>query len=137
MKHILLPLCCLAVLLSGCDIDIYDTPYDPRQNFVGYYEAEEFSETYGVVSYYELDILTDNDPYSNRIYLRNFYGYPIEVFARVSGNRFTIPRQEIDGLIIQGTGRVNGNEIAMTYSVQDLADRRAVTDFCNTVLYFP
>jgi len=135
MKKQYLLLIIAAIFLSSCDINIYDDPYDPRLNFVGAYEAEEYSETFDVLTVFELEILMDDDPFSNFIYLRNFYGYSIEVFARVDGNRFTIPRQETAGLIIEGTGSLNGGEVVMTYSVQDLRSSRANTDFCNTILF--
>lgn len=123
------------LLISSCDVNIFEAPFDPRLNFVGAYEAEEFSETFGIITYYNVDIVTDGDSYSNDIYLRNFYGYSIEVFASVSGDRFTIPRQQVDFLVIEGTGKLQDGAILLTYSVSDLRQRRVVTDFCNTVLY--
>lgn len=135
MKNLIKVLFVLLVF-SSCDVHVFEAPYDARLNFVGYYEAEEYSETYGDITVYDMDILSDENPYSNDIYLRNFYGLGIEVFAIVNGDRFTIPKQEVNGLLIQGTGRLNAGEILMTYSVQDLTRPGLETDFCNAFLYY-
>jgi len=135
MKKILLPFLVL-LIMSSCDIHVYEAPFDPRLNFVGFYEAEEFSETYNDLVIYELDILRDDDPYSNRVYLRNFYALPIEVMASINQDRLIIPRQQIDWYLIEGAGRLVNGEITLTYSVRDLSRPGRPSDFCNTVLYF-
>jgi len=127
----------LSVLIafSSCDVWVIEAPYDARDNFTGIYSVDEYSETYDLVTQYRVRILKDSDPYSNVVYIRNFYAVELEVFAEVIGNRLTIPRQEIDGFLIQGTGRLEFGELALSYSVEDLLDHSRVVDFCNTVYF--
>ena len=123
------------VLFTSCDITILDRPFDPRDNFLGRFEAEEYSETYDLLSYYNVRILKDGDPFSNVIYLRNFYAVDIEIFAEIIGDRINIPRQNIGGYIVQGTGRNEYGDIHLSYSVEDAFSDSGVADFCNTILY--
>ncbi len=127
----------LSVLIafSSCDVWVIEAPYDARDNFTGRYSVDEYSETYDLVTQYRVRILKDSDPYSNVVYIRNFYAVELEVFAEVIGNRLTIPRQEIDGFLIQGTGRLEFGELALSYSVEDLFDHSRLVDFCNTVYF--
>ena len=123
------------ILLSSCNITlIEEAPYDPRNNFLGRFEAEEYSETYDLLSFYNMRVVKDGDPFNNVIYLRNFYAVDIEVFAEVIGNRVNIPRQRIGDFIVQGTGRNEFGDIYLTYSVEDLFSNDGVTDFCNAIL---
>ncbi len=134
MKKGLLLISVLAIL-SSCDVTYVEAPFDPRDNFLGRFEAEEYSETFDQLSYYNLRIVKDSDAYSNSIYIRNFYAVDIEIFGEVVGNRITIPRQIIGGYIVEGTGRRENGDIYLTYSVEDTFSRGNITDFCNTVLY--
>lgn len=135
MKKGLLLLSAL-ILLSSCDITlIEEAPFDPRDNFLGRYEAEEYSETYDLLSFYDMRIVKDGDPYSSVIYLRNFYAVDIEIFAEIIGSRINIPRQAIGGYIVQGTGRYEYGDVYLTYSVEDTFSNSGVTDFCNTILH--
>lgn len=134
MKHGLLIL--LSILfLSSCDLTIIEEPFDPRLNFVGRYEAEEYSETFDEFVYYPVRVSLDDGYYSNSIYLENFYDLNADVYAQVNGDRITIPRQRIGDWLIQGTGYLDYGDIVMTYSVEDLSRPRLPVDFCNTVLY--
>ncbi|MFY0594567.1 hypothetical protein [Roseivirga sp.] len=123
------------VLLSSCDLTIIEIPFDNRDNFVGRFEAEEYSETYDQLSFFDMRIVRDSDDYGNAIYIRNFYAQGIEVYAEVNGRRITIPRQAIDGYVIEGTGRLENGEIYLTYAVDDTFSANNRTDFCNTVLF--
>ncbi|OEK04499.1 hypothetical protein [Roseivirga misakiensis] len=122
------------VLLSSCDLTIIEVPFDNRDNFVGRYEAEEYSETYDQLSFFDMRILRDSDDFSNAIYIRNFYAQGIEVYAEVNGRNITIPRQVVDGFVVEGTGRLENGDVFLTYSVDDTYSNGR-TDFCNTVLY--
>jgi len=133
MKKGLLIVSVLA-LLSSCDLTFIEVPFDNRDNFTGRFEAEEYSETYDQISFFDLRITRDSDDFSNVVYIRNFYSVDIEVFAEVNGNRITIPRQAIDGYIVEGTGRQENGDVFLTYAVEDTFSRNGRTDFCNTVL---
>ncbi|MBO3697117.1 hypothetical protein [Roseivirga sp. E12] len=133
MKKGLLIVSVLA-LLSSCDITLVEVPYDDRDNYLGRFEAEEYSETYDQLTYYDMRIVRDSDDYSNVIYIRNFYAVDIEVFAEVRGDRVTIPRQIIGGYIVEGTGRNEFGDLYLTYSVVDTFAANKPTDFCNAVL---
>lgn len=121
-------------LLSSCDITYIEGPFDNRDNFTGRFEAEEYSETFDQLTFFDTRILKDSDDFGNVIYIRNFYAVDIEVFAEVNGNRLTIPAQSIDGYIIEGTGRFENGVIYLTYAVEDTFSNNGRTDFCNTVL---
>ena len=133
MKKVLLILSVLA-LLSSCDITYIEVPFDERENYLGRFEAEEYSETYDQLTYYNMRIVRDSDDFSNVIYIRNFYAVDIEVFAEVRGDRVTIPRQIVGGYIIEGTGRNEFGDLYLTYSVVDTFAPNNPTDFCNAVI---
>ncbi len=135
MKKFLLLISGIAIL-SSCDITIIDEgPFDPRDIYLGRYEVEEYSETYDVITRYRMRVLKDADPYSNVIYLRNFYAVDIEVFAEIIDERINIPRQVAGGYIVQGTGRYEYGDVRLSYSVEDGLSEIGVADFCNTVLF--
>jgi len=122
------------VLISSCEVLIVEEyPYDARENFLGRFEAEEYSETFDEFTYYDVRILRDNDIGSPVVYLRNFYGLGLEVVAEVRGDRLTIPTQRIDGYVIQGTGRLDYEDIVFTYSVESTERGNRYIEFCNTV----
>lgn len=122
------------VLLSSCDVTFIEGPYDSRDDFTGRFEAEEYSETFDQFSYYNIRIVKDSDSFSNTVYIRNFYAVDIEIFAEINGGRISIPRQIIEGYIVEGTGRRENGDIYLTYSVEDTFTPNRATDFCNTVL---
>ena len=122
------------LLVSSCHLMIVEEfPYDDRDNFTGRFEAEEYSETYDGFTYYDVTILRDSDHNSSVIYLRNFYGLGFEVYAEVYGDKLTIPRQRINDIIIQGTGRLDYDDILLTYSIDSRQSGNRYVEFCNTV----
>jgi hypothetical protein len=123
------------VFLSSCDVWVVEVPYDSRDNFTGRFSVEEYSETYDLLTKYNVRILKDGDPHSSVVYIRNFYGINVEVFAEVYGDRLTIPRQVIDGYVIQGTGRIDYGDVVLSYSVEDRLDNSGLVDFCSTVYF--
>ncbi len=134
MKKYLLGIAVI-VLISSCNVTIIEDPYDPRDNFLGRFEAEEYSETLDVYSYFNLRILKNTDPYSREIYLQNFYGADIEVYGEVNGSKLTIPRQVVGYYIIEGLGTVDFDQVVMTYTVEDTYPGSRLVDYCNTVFY--
>ena len=125
----------LLVLISSCETVIIEAPYDPRDEFLGNFDTEEYSETLDAWSYYDVFILKDADPLSNVIYLRNFYGANIEVFGEVNGSRLTIPRQRVGYFIIEGLGRLDFDELVMSYTVEDTDPASSFVDYCSTVSF--
>lgn len=134
MKKALLGLSRL-FLISSCDVVyVEEAPIDSRNLFTGRFEVEEYSETYDELTLYDMRIVKSGDPYSNVIYLRNFYGADIEIYANVYGDELRIPRQTVNGYLIKGVGHVEYSDIVLTYSVEDLRSNSYI-DFCNTVAY--
>ena len=110
-----------AFALGSCQIILYDDDvryWDDRDDFVGYYEVEEYSETTNEYFHYEIDIVksccTDNE-----VLIRNFYDVGLEVRARVNGYRLTIPRQYIGNYEIEGTGRIENSRLSLSYVVRN------------------
>ena len=119
----------LLLVMASCDITIIEPRYDSRDQLVGYYHVEEYSETYDDYTNYTLRISKDyNSSYT--IYLNNFYGADISVYARVDYNKITIPYQVVDGYEIEGVGNLSDSELSLNYRVKDLY-QNSRTDFCE------
>src|SRR5688572_11989974 len=117
------------VLLTSCYFEEVQPRYDDRDRIVGYYDVEEYSETYHDITYYSMKI--SKSGYYNEIYLNNFYAADIRVYATVDYNTIRIPFQVVDGYEVEGTGTVYGSEINFNYRVKDLYSN-SYTDFCET-----
>ena len=134
MKKALLGLS-LLLLISSCDvIYVEEVPVDSRNLFTGRYEVEEYSDTYDELTIYDMRVVKDIDRYSNVIYLRNFYGANIEIFANVIGDELRIPRQKVNGFLISGVGHLEYGDLVLSYSVEDLRSNNYI-DFCSTIAY--
>ena len=119
----------LLLVMASCDITIVEPRYDSRDRMVGYYDVEEYSETYNDYTHYTIHVSKDyNSTYT--IYLHNFYGADISVFARVEYDRITIPYQVVDGYEIEGVGNLSGSQLSLNYRVKDLY-QNSRTDFCE------
>lgn len=134
MKKALLGISFL-ILISSCDYVILEEIYDPRDQFTGRFDTEEYSETLDTFTYYDVFIEKDADPYSNVVYLRNFYGADIEIFAEVNGNKLVIPRQRNGFYQIEGIGSIDRGDIVMSYTVEDTDPRSRFVDYCSTVAF--
>lgn len=122
-----------AMTLTSCFYDeSINSSYDYRDNVVGYYEVEEYSQTYNDRTYYDIDITRSS--YRNEVYINNFYASNISVRATVNYERVRIPYQVIDGFEIEGSGIVRGDRIDFTYSVKDRYNHTA-KDFCETTAW--
>ncbi len=119
----------LILLASGCYMGDVEPRYDSRDRFVGYYEAEEYSDTYNTTTYYKLRI--SKSGYDREIYLNNFYDADIRVYATVNFDDLRIPLQVVDGYEIEGTGTLYRNELTLQYRVEDLYEN-TFADFCET-----
>jgi hypothetical protein len=121
------------LLLASCDVYYIEPRYDSRDQLVGYYNAEEYSETYNDNTYYSMN-LTKATSGNSEIYFSNFYGSNIRVYAYLNYSKITIPFQVVNGYEIEGVGTVHGSDLSLNYSVKDRA-MNLRTDFCNTILY--
>lgn len=125
-----------ALFLASCEIYVDEAPRrrDDRNLYVGHYRIEEYSDTYGVITEYSIEVYKSGSS-GSRIYISNFYDSGIDVFASVSGNRITIPLQEVYGYEISGRGYLSGGELELYYDVTDLESYRLVTDYCDAVAW--
>ena len=119
----------LIMLVSACNMYEVEPRYDSRDRFVGYYEVEEYSETYSDITYYQLRI--SKSAYDREIYLHNFYAADIRVYATVNYDDIRIPSQIVDGFEIEGSGTLYRNELTLNYRVIDLYDD-SLADYCET-----
>ena len=123
-----------ALLLFAASCTFYDVEprYDHRDKFLGYYDVEEYSETYGEYTFYEMRI--SRSRHDREIYLDNFYAADLRVYATVSFDDLRIPFQVVDGYEIEGSGTLYHDELNLTYRVKDLYDN-SVSDYCETVAW--
>ena len=108
------------LVLGSCQIIVYEEPtyYDDRDNVVGYYEVDEYSETTEQYFNYGIDVVKSccND---NEIIIYNFYDVDLDVVASINGSRIKIPLQHIGDYEIEGTGRIENNSFTFTYVVHN------------------
>ena len=117
------------VIASGCDLYVIEPTYDSRDRVVGQYDAKEFSATYNEWVYYSIYI--SKTSYGERIFLDNFYGSNIRIYALVDYDRITIPYQVVNGYEIEGVGTFYGDYVSLNYNVRDTYNN-SYTDFCET-----
>ena len=121
----------LLLVASSCYYDV-EPRYDSRDKFLGYYDVEEYSETYHETTYYEMRIT--RSPYRNEVYIDNFYAADLRVYATVTFDDIRIPFQVVDGYEIEGTGTLYHDELNLNYRVRDTYDH-TVADYCETVAW--
>lgn len=122
----------LFIVLGSCQLIVYDdvSYYDNRDDIVGRYEIDEFSET--TEHYYSYNIrIVKSCCDEDEVYIQNFYDVGLEVMAEYNGYKLDIPRQYIDDYEIEGTGRYDGSELTLSYVVRNRYQRPS-SDF----LYF-
>ena len=125
------------VTLQGCFVTLVEEPvvvYDYRDDFVGNYRVEEYSETFNSYSEYSISVVRAGG-YPNSVYIRNFYGLGLEIIVDIEGGRFFIPLQEVNGYRIEGSGRLVARELHLDYSVYDRHNHGSYTDFCSAVAW--
>ena len=122
----------LIVFASSCTFYDVEPRYDSREKFLGYYDVEEFSETYNDVTYYEMRI--SKSRYDREIYLDNFYAADLRVYATVTFDDIRIPFQIVDGYEIEGSGTLHHDELNLSYRVKDIYDN-SIADYCETVAW--
>ena len=128
----LIPFAALIFIASSCTFYDVEPRYDNRNKFVGYYDVEEYSETFSDLTYYEIRISKSH--YDREIYIDNFYAADLRVYAIVSFDDIRIPFQVVDGYEIEGTGTLEHRELILNYRVRDIYSNDA-TDYCETVAW--
>jgi hypothetical protein len=122
----------MLVTLSSCYLDAFEEQthsYNYRNEIVGRYDIDEYSDTYHEYTYYSVSI---SEGYGRReIYINNFYGQGLGVVAYVDGSQIEIPFQVVDGFEIEGIGLYRHNKIEFHYSVSDRYNH-GYTDYCDT-----
>ena len=121
------------ISLASCEIYIFDDPnpaWDERDQFVGSYYVEEYSQT--TERFYTYTIEVEKSCCRNdEIRILNFYGSDIEVVALVHNYKMTIPLQQVDGYEIEGTGKIIDDKLEFTFFARDLLSRPTYTDFVD------
>lgn len=130
MKTIKLLPVLLFLLTTGCYIE--NDVYVPASRITGDYEVDEWSETLGIQSYFNIYIYRDRYD-EDIVYIGNFYDSGIEVLAEVYGSRIRIPLQVVGPYEIRGSGSYLAGEITIDYSVRDIYNPTGLTDFCNAI----
>jgi hypothetical protein len=118
------------VTLTACEVNVVEPVYDPRDNVLGAYDMDEYSETYNELLYYSIHISKSLSS-SQEIYLDNFYNADLRIYAYVDGHKIIIPYQVVDGYEIEGVGTRNGDVINFSYKVVDRYGNH-ISDFCET-----
>lgn len=118
MRKLLL-LMIVAATFTACDVYVVEPVYDPRDQVVGTYDVNEYSETYQDNLRYTITIRRSS-AYQDEVVIDNFYAADIAIRAIVDFDRISIPHQIVNGYEVQGAGTVNGDRISLTYSVTDL-----------------
>lgn len=131
MKKILLLL--PVFLFFGCEIYIIEepVPWDDRDAFVGTFSVNDYSETLDEHFAYQV-VISKVCCNSNQVWIHNFYGVDIDVLAEVRGNRITVSRQFIEDYEVEGTGRLEYDQLIMTYVVRDHYYTPTFTDFVSS-----
>ncbi len=122
----------LTIISTSCITEHIEPRSDYRDRILGYYEVEEYSQTYDDMTYYDIDITRSSD--RDEVWIDNFYAADISVYAIVTYDRIRIPYQVVDGYEVEGSGVVRGSRIDFTYSVKDRYSHSA-TDFCETTAW--
>ncbi len=122
----------LLILVGSCQLIINEEPayYDARDEVVGQYQIDEYSESTEQYFSYSVEIFKSCCN-SNEVIIYNFYDVGLEVFAYYDGYKLTIPNQFIGDYEIEGTGRFTDDEWSLTYVVHNRYQNPS-TDF----LYF-
>lgn len=122
------------ILLSGCELLYEEEPDDNIDQIVGFYEVDEWSETLGAQSFFEISVYR-NSTRSGKLYFENFYNAGIEVFGEVNGYKIQIPLQQVGRYEIEGMGSFYDGELTMTYSVQNIESKTQIIDICNAICF--
>lgn len=130
-KLYLLPV--LIFLFASCEVIIVEPVYDYRNDIIGNWELEEYSETYNITTIFPISISKSLNDF-DAIRIHNFYDVNITVRAYLDGNRIIIPLQVRNGYEIEGVGNIRASKITFSYSVYDQLNG-GITDYCDSVAW--
>ncbi len=121
------------IFLASCEIYLFEGPndgWDDRDQFVGSYKVEEYSNTTDRLFTYRIRI-EKSCCNSDEVRITNFYGADLEVFGLVNANKITIPLQSVDGYEVEGTGRIANGKLTITFVARDLFAYPVFADFVD------
>ncbi len=118
----------LFFIVFGCSIT-NPRPADPRDKFIGTYNAEEESSTVSTTSKFAIQVSKSTSADST-IFIKNFWNAGITVKATISGSKIAIPEQLVNNYKIVGLGAINGQELTMSYWVNGVNNN--FFDDCRT-----
>lgn len=113
-------------VFTACEdiVDDEDPTAEPRDKFLGQWEATETSTLYPQPNTFQVNIEKDDNSAQIRLYNIYQLGTDMYAYALVTGNSFTIPQQTVNDMIVEGYGEmVTDNKIDIEYSVNDGADK--------------
>lgn len=119
------------LFFSACQIIV-----EERVNFAdfytGTYEADEWSESMAIQSYFNIYIYADRFD-RDIVYIDNFYNADMEIYAEINGYKLRIPRQIAGYYEVEGIGSLNGDQLTMDYSVRDIDNYSNYIDYCHAI----
>ncbi|MBL7870701.1 MAG: hypothetical protein JNM78_03745 [Cyclobacteriaceae bacterium] len=124
-----------SLFLTSCDILIIEPVYDARDQVIGSYKVDEYSQTYNERVGFYVYIRKSGGNYSDNVVIENFYNANVDVRAEIVGDKIYISRQVVNGYEIEGVGTIYFDLIRFNYSVKDLYYNRPV-DFCEAKAWF-
>lgn len=131
MKTLFAALMGVFLLVSCTDYDTVPAR-DYRERVIGYYDVEEYSETYDEHIYY--DMYVSKAYYIDEIYLEDIYSENTRVRAIFDYDRITIPLQITAGFEFEGSGVYYNGKLELNYRVRDTY-HHTYSDYCSTVAY--
>ncbi len=127
-KFIYLVTIVVILIISSCTDETGITTGDDRDKFTGNWSCSEKSKVFGNSNYaVSITKIGDNDS----IAIRNFYnlGSTFSAIGIVGGNAITIPFQNIDGIVVQGSGLLSNNsKFELDYFTNDAGVKDTVAD---------
>src|SRR5215218_10206835 len=113
---IILSLIFVSFALTSCtDYYIDETRYDYRERLTGYYDVEEYSDTYNEEVHYSMYV-SKNYGSRDGVYFEDFYAEGVRITAYIDNDYIDIPFQIINGLEIEGHGSFYSGELHLHYS---------------------
>lgn len=125
----------LAFVFTACDIIVVEPRYDDRDQVVGSFHLEEYSQSFRHHSTFRIYIRKLGTGYgADKIVIENFYNAGVNIVAHVYGNQINIPLQYVNGYEVEGAATIYLNEISFTYRVRDTYTRSS-PDYCEATVW--
>jgi len=132
-------LAAVSTLLSSCYVVVEDpyvpVPVDPRDNFIGIFEVEEYSQVYAATTYYNVEVT--KSPYElDVVWISNFYGVELDIYGVVSGADIQIPQQVIGNYEVDGWGYLtNEGRLRLFFTFVEYRNFGTLIDECDALFY--